>query len=291
MIRSGRAIVTGAGGFIGKRIIHHFLMSGVDAIGWTRETADLRDPESVKGQISSLKPDLIVHLAAQPVGSGDEPWHLIADEQTMLTNLISAMPAHSQLIYTGSMAEYGRSGVFDELDMCRPDTAYGCAKHSCTTLALSMRLTHCLDIRVARLFGVFGPGESDRRLLPQVIAHLESGKAVKLSDGLQVRDFIHVDDVCQTLLSLSAEPELTPPIVNVGTGTGVTIRHVCELTANIMGADPSLLKFGAIARRSVDQDLLVAKTERLAKITSPPPQRWLSRTLAAECVAELLDRP
>jgi nucleoside-diphosphate-sugar epimerase len=284
---SNRAIVTGAGGFIGKHMVRHLERAGADVQGWTRDICDLRDSGRVAETLNAFNPDLIFHLAAQPVGSGSESWQVIADEQNMLTNLVSVMPTHCRLICTGSMAEYGRSGIFDERACCWPDTAYGCAKLSSTTLALSARATLGLDIRVARLFGVFGAGEAEKRLLPSVIQCLDRGEPVRLSDGLQIRDFIHVDDVCEALLRLSSASDLALPIVNIGTGIGVTVRHVCEMAADLLGAERSLLQFGAIPRRSVDQDELVARTDQLALFMQPPPQRWASKELAKICVDEL----
>jgi nucleoside-diphosphate-sugar epimerase len=265
-------------------MMKYLALHGVEAFGWTRQLGDLRDLDTVKRYLAEFKPTRILHLAARPVGADSDQWGVVADEQRMLTNLAITMPLHCQLIYSGTMAEYGRSGYFDESDWCAPDTAYGCAKYSCSTLALAMRSMRSLDIRVARLFGVFGPGEHAQRLLPSVIARLLRGEEIRLSDGLQVRDFIHVDDVCEALWQLFDANELPGNLVNVGTGAGVSVRHVCLMVADILGADADLLKFGAIERRPVDQDCLVAITDRLKTIMDPAPQRWATKELAVPCV-------
>jgi nucleoside-diphosphate-sugar epimerase len=175
------------------------------------------------------------------------------------------------------MAEFGYAGIFDERAPCRPDTSYGAAKLACTHYALATRLTHQLDIRVARLFGVYGPGENAQRLLPKLVPSLLAGKAVPLSDGLQLRDFVHVDDVTAALQALAEIAQPPGPLINIGTGVGVTVRAVCEMVADILGADPELMQFGALPRRIVDQDVLVAKTEMLALLHDVPAQRWLAR--------------
>lgn len=278
-----RILVTGSSGFIGRRMLERMRSAGVDASGWTRADGDLRDSDAVRTRLAQLRPDHIFHLASEPPSPVAETWARIADEQAMLANLAYTMPGHCRLIYAGSMAEYGRAGLLRETDQCMPDTGYGCAKSSGTNLAIALRTILDVDIRVGRLFGVYGPGEGPGRLLPTLLAKMRNGEPMPLSDGEQLRDFIHVDDVCTVMLAL-AEASAPPPIVNVGTGRGVSVRRVCETVARVLNVDPSLLRFGTRPRRHVDQDALVAGTELLRSVVAPPPQRWLDEILAAEVV-------
>jgi nucleoside-diphosphate-sugar epimerase len=280
-------LVTGASGFIGNRLLGYLRALGWETVGWTRAFGDLRDASAVQSTLADLKPSRIVHLAAGSADAGEVSWTRVADEQRMLANLVYGMQTHCQLIYTGSVAEYGRAGTFDELDHCAPDTAYGCAKYSCTTLALALRAMLGRDIRVARLFGVYGAGEKATRLLPGLLRKLVKGEPVPLSDGLQVRDFIHVDDASRALVALACADE-AHAIVNIGTGIGLSVREVCEVAATALGVDHSLLRFGELPRRAVDKDCLVARIERLGAIMAPPVQRWTVPALAAECVAEFV---
>ncbi len=283
------ALITGGGGFVGGRLFEALRAAGRDVHAWTRADGDLRDGDRIRAALGRIRPTHIYHLASNPPGPGDESWRRIADEQAMLANLAYAMPAHCRLIYAGSMAEYGRSGVLSEQDQCTPDTGYGCAKLGGTALALSLRNLFDLDIRVARLFGAYGPGEAPNRLLPTLVTKLGRHESVPLSDGAQLRDFVHVDDVSAILMAFADAPgEDVPALSNIGTGQGVTVRHVCERVAAILGADPALLQFGAVPRRAVDQDCLVANVGRMARFASPPPQRWLDEILAEEMVRAMV---
>jgi nucleoside-diphosphate-sugar epimerase len=280
-------LVTGAQGFIGRRLLARLQGLGRNAVGWSRADGDLRDGDRVSARLASLRPSHIIHLAAQLRPAAADGFQQVADECRMLTNLISAMPAQGRLIHAGSMAEYGYSGAFDEGDPCRPRTAYGTAKLAATGVALAARVLQRRDVRVARLFGVYGPGEAEGRLLPTLVTRLSQGLPVPLSDGMQVRDFIHVDDVCTVLMAMADADELALPLINVGTGVGVSVRQVCEMTAHILDADPALLRFGETPRRSVDEERLIARTERLAQLTSVPAQRWLTAAAVRDDVLAL----
>ncbi|WP_037515077.1 NAD-dependent epimerase/dehydratase family protein [Sphingopyxis sp. LC81] len=284
-----RILITGAGGFIGRRLAKVLAETGADFRTWTRADGDLRDAGAVQSALGQMQPTLIYHLASQMPSADSEGWSRIADEQRMLSNLAYSMPGHGQLIYSGSMAEYGKSGILSEETPCTPDTGYGCAKFSGTNLCLALRAQCSLDIRVARLFGVYGPGEAPGRLLPALIERLRNAQPVPLSDGAQLRDFIHVDDVCTALSAFAAAPEKqSPAISNIGTGAGVTVREVCERVANILGAAPDLLQFGALPRRAVDQDCLVADVQRMQQFTAPPAQRWLDNDLSQQIVRSMI---
>lgn len=282
-------LITGAGGFVGRRMVERLRAEGRRVVGWTRAAGDLRDADAVQSAVADIRPALIFHLASQPPGPGAEDWSRVADEQRMLSNLAYAMRDHCTLVYTGSMAEYGRPGILRESDPCIPDTAYGCAKFAGTNLAVALRATSGLDIRAARLFGVYGPGEAPTRLLPSLIGKLRAGAIVPLSDGKQVRDFIHVDDVCAALVAFgAASPDTAPAVANIGTGKGVSVTDVCTMVADILDADPALLQFGAFPRRAVDQDCLIAYTETMRTFFAPPPQRWLDRAAAVRIVEAMI---
>jgi nucleoside-diphosphate-sugar epimerase len=260
-------LVTGAGGFVGKRMAARLLEAGFEVSLWTRDLGDLRDTEAVGSELQKIAPST--------VGLGRDDWQAVAEEVRMSANLAFAMPPSCRMIQFGSMAEYGRPGILAETDPRYPDTSYGLAKASATDFALATRTTHSLDINVLRLFGVYGPGEAAQRLLPSLVRRLSVGEPFPMSDGLQVRDFVHVDDVCKAVLTLASKPVWSTPLLNLGTGQGVSVRHVCEYAADILGADRSLLQFGAVARKTVDQPLLVADTASLARNIEAPMQNWM----------------
>jgi nucleoside-diphosphate-sugar epimerase len=273
----GPVLVTGAGGFIGRRLVQTLQSGGCDVIGWTRAEADLRAADEVQDAMAAAAPRIVFHLAACSATGSASAGHAITAEVAMVSNLAAALPTGARMIVAGSMAEFGYAGVHSEDAPRRPVTAYGRAKAAAVDRAVALHDAGAA-VMVARLFGVYGPGEAPTRLLPHLIAALRAGQDVPLSDGQQVRDFIHVDDVCRVLMALGDADAIPQPVINVGTGQGLAVADVCRAVATALGVDAAHLHFGAMPRRAVDEDVLVADVTRLAAVTDVPPQRWLAST-------------
>jgi nucleoside-diphosphate-sugar epimerase len=113
----------------------------------------------------------------------------------------------------------------------------------------------------ARLFFPYGPGDGAQRFLPSLRRSLMAGKPVATTAGTQIRDFIHVEDVAGALAAL-LHSGVTGP-VNIGSGQGVALRDMALELAGALGADPGLLRFGALPIRPGDPPALIAEVTRL----------------------------
>lgn len=271
MTRSaGRILVTGSAGFVGTALKK---VGGPNVVGVTRRDADLSDPKAIADLCAELQPESIIHLAAAGVARrAADSLGVVGINVEMTANVVNAAPPDCRVLIAGSMSEYGRGGILSEDGRCTPSTAYGISKLAASLFALAYPKGH--EILVARLFGVFGCGEPADRLFPSLISRLGEGKPVPLSDGQQLRDFVHVDDAARTLLSLCASPIPPQRIVNVGTGVAVRVRDAALWIAQGLSADPTLLRFGARSRSPGDEDALIADVTLLESVTgSVPPQR------------------
>ena len=273
---AGPIVVTGAGGFIGRRLTAWLASGGAPVTGWTRADVDLRDRAAVAAAMDGMRPATVFHLAAAGVAAAraHDP-QVIAEDVAMTEAVVASAPRGARLVIAGSVSEYGWSGRHREDDRCEPKTCYGLARLAAGSLALASADRYGLDVTVARLYGVYGPGEAPQRLFPALLEALAAGRPVALSDGEQRRDFVHVDDVCRALAGIAAAPrERRPAIINVGTGQAVRVRDAIEWVADALGAPRHLLEFGTRSRSPGDEDLLEADVRRLAAVLgSPPPQR------------------
>jgi nucleoside-diphosphate-sugar epimerase len=281
----GSLVVTGAGGFIGRRLCAHLAAAGRQVVAVSRgplpgfpcpvSQVDVSDAPELTGIIREVAPVAIIHLASvgvKPSQSADltaVPANLALAHAVVLA---AASVPGCRVIHTGSMAEYGShvGALHEDLPLApaATTTAYALGKLVAGLHAQAMGARLGVQVVVARLFGVFGPGEEPHRLFPTLLTNLRAGQPVLLSDGRQRRDFIHVDDVCEVLTALADHPSVAG-VVNIGSGEAVEVARICRGIAAALGADPALLRFGARPRSPGDTDLLLADTRRLAD--------WLGR--------------
>jgi nucleoside-diphosphate-sugar epimerase len=268
-------VVTGAAGFIGKRLAELLELQGETVVRWTRTMGDLRDPVAVAIVMREIDPSLIFHLAACSGSAAQTEWDLPAGEVAMVQNLADALPPGGKMVHAASMSEFGYGGTLTETSPKRPRSIYGFAKACATDRALVLSASGACDIRVGCLFGVYGPGEAGQRLVPYLVSHLANGREATLGDCKRLRDFVHVDDVCRLLIQLAQLANPPQTMVNIGTGVGVTIEQVGGKVARWLDADPKLLCYGVQPTRPIDEDILVADTSQLRSLFSSPQQHWL----------------
>lgn len=285
---SGPLLITGAGGLVGRRCRELVHRMGIASEACSRrpepgaDVVDATDHAAFAAFVRRIRPQAILHLAAVGVhpARADDPG--VFEANLAMANAVvraAALVPGCRVVCAGSMAEYGDHAgpLHEDLPMvpAANTTAYATAKLAAGLHARSLGLRLGVPVIVARLFGVYGPGESPHRLFPTLIAGLRAGTPVPLSDGRQRRDFIHVDDACRVLVDLAGSTQ--GGVVNVGTGVAVAVGEVCRRLAATMGADPGLLQFGVRARSPGDADLLVADTTRLAAIVGGVPEARLAR--------------
>jgi len=276
-------LVTGAGGFIGSHVCrlldeqnvpfvgvlgpHNSAPSGTHLGSFVR--ADLADPAAVDDLVRRVKPRRIVNLAAV----GTTPGATTPVDQYVQLNvqlplrLFESMGPDCVLVQAGSMSQYRSSPTPLDEDRAARDhsTLYAWSKNAADfgleTLSNSSG-KHCVR---ARVFGVIGHGEAPHRLLPTIIAACDSASDVSLSDGEQVRDILHVNDVASALLVVSTETQLWGQAVNIGRGAGRSVRWIAEKAVSLLGCR-SALRFGAQPRRPGEADCLVADIHKLDSI-------------------------
>lgn len=275
-----RVAVTGATGFVGRTCVDTLRRAGVDHVLWSRPEVDLCDGASVRAALERSRPTHVLHLAAAGVVPSAARSHRVAvDNTAMAASLLDATAGTDVMIVAaGSMAEYGPVDALrvGEDAPCSPNNAYGIGKLASTLLLATRENTS-----TARLFGAYGPGEASHRLFPAILRAVASRERLPMSDGAQVRDFIHVTDCADVLLAL-LRMQTPPRIVNVGTGVGVTVRAIAERWMLAAGGSLELLAFGARARNATDVDRLVADTTRLeAVLGRPVPSRLQAADLGA----------
>jgi nucleoside-diphosphate-sugar epimerase len=281
-----RVLVTGAGGFIGSRVVS-VLAAGHEVIAVDRNpdalarlarespsvsTAplDLGEAERVVAFMRATRPEAVIHLAwyADPTDYLTSHANLAA--LTMTTTLVEAALGAGcrKLVVGGSCVEYAAENrPLVESDPADPRTLYAACKHAAWQVARTLATDAGGELAWARIFHLHGPGEDRRRLIPWVADQLASGAAVDLTDGTQVRDHLHVDDVASGLAAMLAPG--ASGIFNLCSGQPVTLRQVLETVGDIVG-HKELLRFGARPHRREETMFLAGDSGRLRALGWSP---------------------
>ncbi|MCC7489335.1 MAG: NAD(P)-dependent oxidoreductase [Gammaproteobacteria bacterium] len=265
-----RVLLTGASGFIGSHCIAPLRRRGyevvaicrrpppaaVEGLRWVR--ADLLDRDARRRLLDSERPSHLLHLAWYV-----EPGAMISHKDNLAWTAASIdllAQFHElggeRVVMGGSCYEYDwRYGYCsEELTPCRPDTLYGAAKHGLAQTLLGYCTTAGLSGAWARMFFLYGPNENPKRLVPSVILSLLRGEEAKSSHGMQVRDYMHVQDVADGTVALL--DSAAQGAFNIASGRAVTIRHIVERLGEITGR-ADLLRIGAYPARANDAPLVV----------------------------------
>lgn len=243
-----KAVVTGAGGFIGGRLVEYLAESGWDVVavgrppaaGWSMPavTTDLRRPGVLDKFLDAET--VLFHLAASAdvAGSVADPRQDFADTfETLFEALESARRTRCRLIYPSTASIFDSSNCLPvaETAYVRPSSPYGAAKAAGEAYCTAYHRAYGLDTRVARLFSAYGVGMT-RFAIHDIIRKLQANpeRIEILGDGNQVRDYLYIDDVVRGLVTI-ASCGAPGEDYNLASGEPVRIVDLAQLIARLMG--------------------------------------------------------
>ncbi|MFE0256834.1 dTDP-glucose 4,6-dehydratase [Streptomyces sp. NPDC059010] len=201
---------------------------------------DIRDAELVDKLMAEA--DQVVHFAAEShvdrsiAGAGDFVLTNVVGTQTLLDAALRYRVEPFVHISTDEVYGSIGAGAATEEDILRPSSPYSASKASSDLLALSYHRTHGLDVRVTRCSNNYGPHQFPEKVVPLFITNLLDGERVPLyGEGLNVRDWLHVDDHCHgvELVRTQGRPG---EIYNIGGGTELSNKDLTELLLTACGA-------------------------------------------------------
>lgn len=213
--------------------------------------------------LETYKPTGLLHLAWFV-----EPGKLIMDPSNLAwvsasLDLIRAFRENGgeRCTVSGSCYEYDWRFCYcaEDVTPCEPDTLYGAAKDSLRRTFLAYCNVSGLSGSWGRAFFMYGPHENPSRLVSSVIISLLKGQPAKSSHGLQVRDYLHIQDVADGMVALFASQ--SRGAYNIAAGTSTTIRDIVERLGRITGRT-DLLQIGGLSARANDAPLVLGDGRR-----------------------------
>ena len=257
------ALVTGADGFIGSRLVELLVKKGykIKALsqynsfnnwGWIEDieckdkievlTGDIRDPHYCKFIAKDM--DIIFHLAALIA----IPYSYIAPDSYVDTNIkgtlniCQAAKEHGNIrvIHTSTSEVYGTAQYtpIDEEHPMQPQSPYSATKIAADAMAMSFYNAFNLPVTIARPFNTYGPRQSARAVIPTIITQIANGATeIKLGDITPTRDFNYVDDTCRGFIALAECDESIGQTVNIGSNSEISIGDTLNIIKELMDSD------------------------------------------------------
>jgi dTDP-6-deoxy-L-talose 4-dehydrogenase (NAD+) len=252
-----KVAVTGATGFIGRHVLAELEARSVETIALVRASTakppgysgsrvvqlDLHNPPPSAFELME-RPDVLIHLAWSGLPNYKSLHHFeqeLPAQYRFLKDLIES--GLQTLVVAGTCFEYGmQSGSLSEDIAPHPGNPYGFAKDALRTQLAYLGATHPFQLTWARLFYLYGEGQSESSLLPQLRQAAERGDQIfNMSDGEQLRDYLPVAEAASYLVSLGlAKKDIGT--VNVCAGTPVSVRKLVEgwIKENAWSITPNL---------------------------------------------------
>lgn len=251
----GTILVTGGAGFIGSSVVEALVGRGervrvldnfstgtaanVDGIDGAVELVkgDIRDPDTVSRAVKGV--DGIVHLAALSgvQRSIAEPrlTHEINVTGSLNVLLAAQVAGIRRIVCASSASVYGDPATVPtpEDSPLTPLSPYGATKVAMEQYGAVFSAVYDLSVMSLRYFNVYGARQSPQSdyaaVIPAFVAKIRQGEPVTIyGDGLQSRDFVHVNDVASATLAALDAPMGMSGAFNVGTGRGVTLLELAE---------------------------------------------------------------
>ncbi len=265
-----RVLVTGGAGFIGSNFARlltnerpEWDVVVLDKLTYAGNPANIEDLRGnprfsfVKGDICDaalvreLIPtcDAVVNFAAEThvdrslAGADDFVRTDILGTNTML----EVVRHHPEVRYVQISTDevYGSipSGSASEDSPLNPGNPYAASKAGADLLALSYHKSFGLDVTITRSSNNFGPYQYPEKVLPLFVTNLLEGKPVPLyGDGLNVRDWLYVEDNCRAIL-LVLERGVSGEIYNIGAGNELPNIDITHMILEAVGASTDMIRY------------------------------------------------
>jgi NAD dependent epimerase/dehydratase len=263
-LRGSTVLVTGAAGFIGSHLVERLVKDGAAVRAFGRYTSrtdignlrelsqdvldevdvrfgDLLDRDFVGRAVAEV--DVVFHLGA----SISVAYSYVAPREVVQTNVIgtlnvltAAQEAMTRRVVQMSSSEVYGTAQYTPIDEKHPlhaQSPYAASKVGADKLAETFHLSFGLPVVIARPFNTYGPRQSQRAVIPTIVAQALAGGELSIGATTPRRDFVYVGDTVDALLALGASDDHAGETFNISTGTDVSVAQVVELVGEFVGRE------------------------------------------------------
>jgi dTDP-glucose 4,6-dehydratase len=272
-------LVTGAGGFISSHLTERLLHLGasVRALAHYNSRNDpgflssLDDKNErlkiVFGDICDLDlvrnvahgVDVIFHLAALVgIPYSYDHVHQVVQVNTIGTlNILTAAKENrvKRIVHTSTSEVYGtaKSVPIDENHPRQPQSPYAASKIAADAIALTHHLSFGVPVAICRPFNTYGPRQSDRAVIPMLIAQALHREEIVLGNLTPTRDFTYVSDTVEGFIKVAESDACLGEDINLGTGCEISIGDLAKKIIELVGRNVDITRAGERMRPAASE--------------------------------------
>ncbi|WP_413854544.1 dTDP-glucose 4,6-dehydratase [Candidatus Ruminimicrobium bovinum] len=266
-------LITGGAGFIGSNFVRYMLnkykdykIVNLDLLtyaGNIKSLDDIKDNPNylfIKGDIADNKLvdktvfenkiDVIINFAAESHvdRSITNPDIFIKTNVLGTQNLLEVAKKYKiekffQISTDEVYGSLGKTGFFTEKTPLSPNSPYSASKASADLLVMAYHHTFGLPVNITRCSNNYGPYQFPEKLIPLFVTNLMEGKKVPLyGDGLNIRDWLFVEDHCSAIDTVLHKGK-NGEIYNVGGNNEKTNRYITETVLKYLDKDESFINY------------------------------------------------
>ncbi len=242
-----KALVTGANGFIGRSLVKYLVRNSTKVIAVDRYALSGMNCTKIfldvtqKGVLDEYLDEetIVFHLAARTnvaESVKDPRGDFVSSFQSLFEVIESSRKANCQVIFpsSASICDIFNGLPLTERSFIKPVSPYSAAKMACEGFCHAYHQSYGLNVKIARLFSVYGPGMFQFAIHDMVRKIQDNPKKLEiLGDGTQIRDYLYIEDAVKGLIIIAAYGK-SGEVYNLASGIPVNILDLAKKIATLM---------------------------------------------------------
>ncbi|PCK88722.1 glucose 4-epimerase [Rhizobium sophoriradicis] len=245
------AIVTGAGGFLGKRLAERLGRDGFNVLALDRKHGDISE-EVMWQELPAAR--TLFHLA----GRTFVPDSWTQGPSFMAANVLGTQHAlnwckrHKARLVFASAYVYGvpERLPIQESDPVRPNNPYALSKHLAEQLCEFAATHEQIPVVVLRLFNIYGAGQRPEFLIPTLLNRIREKQDIQVMDLSPRRDYVFVDDVLSAFAKAIDVPD-GYHCINIGSGRSYSVQEIIDILQEAAGTALPVVSSCAVRRNEI----------------------------------------